>query len=263
MSPSRHPGFARTPSGVHSVSESLRASRVTIVLWECPAAPPRSITVRYNVGMPMETGAAAARWAETWQRAWPTRDAEAIELLYAPNASYRSSALADPEPGGVTAYLTRQFAAEQDVQCRFGQPVADRARAAVEWWASWVEDVRPSHSPASPSYGSTSTVESSTTSTTGCRPEADESRTRAGPTDRLETLRTNGSLLTSTSRTTFDEWGFPHRRQRVGNACRRSAATGRIRAWFPTSSSPKARPGDRVAVLSPSFAAPGVRPGGA
>ncbi len=90
----------------------------------------------------METGAAAARWAETWQRAWPTRDAEAIELLYAPNASYRSSALADPEPGGVTAYLTRQFAAEQDVQCRFGQPVADRARAAVEWWASWVEDAQ-------------------------------------------------------------------------------------------------------------------------
>ena len=53
----------------------------------------------------METGVAAARWAEIWQRAWPARDAEAIELLYAPNASYRSSALADPDPGGITAYL--------------------------------------------------------------------------------------------------------------------------------------------------------------
>ena len=50
----------------------------------------------------METGVAAARWAETWQRAWPAGDAAAIELLYAPYASYRSSALADPEPGGVT-----------------------------------------------------------------------------------------------------------------------------------------------------------------
>ena len=90
----------------------------------------------------METGVAAARWAETWQRAWPARDAEAIELLYAPNASYRSSALADPEPGGVTAYLARQFAAEQGVRCWFGQPVADRVRAAVEWWASWVEDAQ-------------------------------------------------------------------------------------------------------------------------
>ena len=81
----------------------------------------------------MDTGVAAARWAETWQRAWPARDAAAIELLYAPHASYRPSALADPEPGGVTAYLARQFAAEQDVRCRFGRPVADAARAAVEW----------------------------------------------------------------------------------------------------------------------------------
>ena len=90
----------------------------------------------------MEAGVAAARWAETWQRAWPAGDAAAIELLYAPNALYRSSALADPEPGGVTAYLARQFAAEQDVRCRFGLPVAAGVRAAVEWWASWVEDAQ-------------------------------------------------------------------------------------------------------------------------
>src|SRR3954471_13955288 len=134
--------------------------------------------------MTMEIGVAAARWAETWQRAWPAGDAAAIELLYAPNASYRSSALADPEPGGVTAYLARQFAAEQDVRCRFGQSVADRVRAAVEWWPAGWRTLRPSHSPASPSCGSTSMVELLTTSTTGCRPEADESRTRAGPTDR-------------------------------------------------------------------------------
>ena len=90
----------------------------------------------------METRVAAARWAETWQRAWPAGDAAAIALLYAPHASYRSSPLADPEPGGVTAYLARQFAVEQDVRCRFGQPVAEGVRAAVEWWASWVEDAQ-------------------------------------------------------------------------------------------------------------------------
>jgi SnoaL-like domain len=92
--------------------------------------------------MTMETGAAAAGWAETWQRAWPAGDAGAIELLYAPHASYRSSALADPEPGGAGAYLARQFPAEQDVRCRFGRPVAEGDRAAVEWWASWVEDAQ-------------------------------------------------------------------------------------------------------------------------
>ena len=149
----------------------------------------------------MEIGVAATRWAETWQRAWPAGDAAAIELLYAPHASYRSSALADPEPGGVTAYLARQFAAEQDVRCRF---VADGVRAAVEWWASWVEDARPSLSTASPSCGSRSTVELSTTSTTGCRPEADESRTRAGPADPAHrTLQTYHGLLTRASRSTI------------------------------------------------------------
>src|SRR3954452_1395346 len=90
--------------------------------------------------MTMETRAAAARWAETWQRAWPAADAAGIELLYAPHASYRSSALADPEPGGVTAYLARQFAAEQDLRCRFGRPISDGVRAAMQWWASWVQD---------------------------------------------------------------------------------------------------------------------------
>jgi hypothetical protein len=90
--------------------------------------------------MSMETRAAAARWAETWERAWPAGDAAAIEALYAPGASYRSSALADPEPGGVRAYLARQFPAEHDVQCQFGRPVAEGDRAAVEWWSSWVED---------------------------------------------------------------------------------------------------------------------------
>ena len=90
----------------------------------------------------MQTRVAAARWAETWQRAWPAGDAAAIEVLYALDASYRSSALAEPTPGGVTAYLARQFATEQDVRCRFGKPVADGSRAAVEWWASWVEDAQ-------------------------------------------------------------------------------------------------------------------------
>ncbi len=90
----------------------------------------------------MQTRVAAARWAETWQRAWPAGDAAAIEVLYALDASYRSSALAEPTTGGVTAYLARQFATEQDVRCRFGKPVADGSRAAVEWWASWVEDAQ-------------------------------------------------------------------------------------------------------------------------
>jgi len=62
-----------------------------------------------------------------------------IAALYRSDATYRSSALRDPEPGGALTYLRRQFAVEEDVQCQFANPIVGGARAAVEWWASWVE----------------------------------------------------------------------------------------------------------------------------
>jgi nuclear transport factor 2 (NTF2) superfamily protein len=83
--------------------------------------------------------AAAQKWARTWERAWPQRAVDDIAALYRPDAVYRSSAVRQPEPGGAVAYLRRQFAVELGVQCRFGNPIAAGARAAVEWWASWVE----------------------------------------------------------------------------------------------------------------------------
>jgi hypothetical protein len=88
----------------------------------------------------VEVSVAAQRWARTWERAWPDGAIDAIAALYQPTAAYRSSALADPEPGGAIAYLRRQFPNESDVQCSFGEPIATGERAAVEWWASWVED---------------------------------------------------------------------------------------------------------------------------
>ena len=86
----------------------------------------------------MDTAAAARRWAETWERAWPQFDAGAIAALYADRHSYR--AVAFREPTTAPAYLAEQFALESDVECRFGGPIVDGDRAAVEWWASWVEN---------------------------------------------------------------------------------------------------------------------------
>ena len=48
----------------------------------------------------------------------------------------------DPEPGGALGYTRREFALEDSIECRFGAPVATGDRAAVEWWASYVEDGR-------------------------------------------------------------------------------------------------------------------------
>jgi hypothetical protein len=89
----------------------------------------------------MNTETAAQRWADTWSHAWPQRDAEAIAALYADTVAYRSPAFRPPDLGlaGVRRYLSEQLPAEEDIECRFGQPIVSGDRAAVEWWASWTE----------------------------------------------------------------------------------------------------------------------------
>jgi ketosteroid isomerase-like protein len=89
----------------------------------------------------MDVEAAARRWTETWTRAWPDHDVEAITALYAEDAAYRALAFREPDLGvsGVRSYLSENFGVENDVECWFGEPVAAGDRAAVEWGATWVE----------------------------------------------------------------------------------------------------------------------------
>ena len=90
----------------------------------------------------MDIERSAQRWRDVWERAWAAKDVEAIVELYAEAAEYRALVLRPPELGsaGVRDYLQRNFAVEHDIECRFGSPVAAGDRAAVEWWATWVED---------------------------------------------------------------------------------------------------------------------------
>jgi SnoaL-like protein len=85
---------------------------------------------------------AATRWGQTWERGWTQRETAAIAALYAPDAIYRSHPHRGPEPGGAAAYVSRVFAEESAVECWFGEPIAAGPRAAVEWWASFVEAQR-------------------------------------------------------------------------------------------------------------------------
>jgi hypothetical protein len=89
----------------------------------------------------MDAEAAGRRWADTWSQAWPKRDAEAIVALYAESVVYRSPPFRPPDLGlsGVRRYLNEEFPAEDDIECWFGKPIASGDRAAVEWWASWIE----------------------------------------------------------------------------------------------------------------------------
>lgn len=90
----------------------------------------------------MNVETAARRWAETWNHAWPARDVEAIASLYADAAEYRALVFREPDFGvaGIRRYLRENFGAEDDIECRFGTPVAAGDRAAVEWWATWIDD---------------------------------------------------------------------------------------------------------------------------
>jgi SnoaL-like domain len=89
-----------------------------------------------------DTQAAAHRWASTWADAWPALDADAIAALYAEEAVYRALPFRAPDLGlsGVRRYLSENFAVEREVECWFGEPVASGSRAAVEWWATWLEN---------------------------------------------------------------------------------------------------------------------------
>jgi SnoaL-like protein len=92
----------------------------------------------------MDAQTAARRWAETWTRAWPAGDTDAIAALYADAASYRALAFRAPDLGlaGVRGYLDENFAVESEIECWFGEPLVSGDRAAVEWWGTWVEDGR-------------------------------------------------------------------------------------------------------------------------
>jgi hypothetical protein len=83
--------------------------------------------------MPISVEAAASRWAETWELAWPAADVEAIAALYSPRALFYSHpfrAHQDPEE-----YVRWAFSDQKEAGCRFGQPVVAGDRAAVDWFA--------------------------------------------------------------------------------------------------------------------------------
>ena len=53
--------------------------------------------------------------------------------MYAPDATFYSHPFRAPQ--GPAEYAACAFADQQAAQCRFGEPVVDGARAAVDWWA--------------------------------------------------------------------------------------------------------------------------------
>jgi ketosteroid isomerase-like protein len=82
--------------------------------------------------------AAARRWRETWVRAWPAQDVEAIRGLYADDAVFRSHPFRDTHDGaeGVAEYARWAFADEEaPAEVWFGEPFVAGDHGTCEYWA--------------------------------------------------------------------------------------------------------------------------------
>jgi hypothetical protein len=77
-------------------------------------------------------------WLGRYEQAWRAGDVGAIETLFTPDCDFRSHPFREPED--VLEYTRKWFDAEEDVEPRFGEPVVDADRAAVEYWAPMRED---------------------------------------------------------------------------------------------------------------------------
>ena len=81
----------------------------------------------------MDAAAAARRWVEAWQAAWPAADPDELQGVYADDALFFSHPFRAGE--APAAYAAWAFADQTAAECRFGEPVVDSDRAAVDWWA--------------------------------------------------------------------------------------------------------------------------------
>ena len=81
----------------------------------------------------MDTHTAARAWADTWEQAWRVGDVELVSALYAERCLFYSHPFREPEPP--RDYVVWAFAEQASADCRFGTPVVEGDRAAVDWWA--------------------------------------------------------------------------------------------------------------------------------
>lgn len=76
------------------------------------------------------------RWADGYKRAWEADDPNAAAALYRADCVFRSAPFREPEPP--IEYTRREYPEARAEEVRFGEPVEEGDRAAVEWWATLV-----------------------------------------------------------------------------------------------------------------------------
>ena len=84
-------------------------------------------------------------WLADYARAWEEQDPVAVVPLFTEDATYRSQPFREPHVGhdGVERYWRDAVTTQSDVRVRFGTPVVDGERVAVEWWTTAVDEASP------------------------------------------------------------------------------------------------------------------------
>jgi ketosteroid isomerase-like protein len=83
----------------------------------------------------------AREWIERYGAAWRSGDAEAAAALFSEDAVYRSSPFRAASVGGaaIRDYWSGATSTQEGLELRFGEPVVDGDRLAVEWWATMTD----------------------------------------------------------------------------------------------------------------------------
>lgn len=90
----------------------------------------------------MDTKAAVTHWMEAYAKAWRARDPGAVVALFTDDAIYSSHPFRVPYRGrsGVLEYSKKAFGEDELQELRWGQPMVEGPKAAVEYWATMREN---------------------------------------------------------------------------------------------------------------------------
>lgn len=85
------------------------------------------------------------KWLERYRRAWTERDADAAAALFTEDAIYREQPFEQPFAGrdAIRHYWSTVTRGQSAIELRYGTPVVEGRRVAVEWWANLLNDGSP------------------------------------------------------------------------------------------------------------------------
>src|SRR5437867_3797967 len=84
---------------------------------------------------------AVNRWIRGYAKAWREKNAKAIASLFTEDAKYYSHPFRAANDGrkGILEYTLGALDVEEVYEVRFGRPMAEGSKAAVEYWATMKE----------------------------------------------------------------------------------------------------------------------------